>query len=114
KCRHSVPKFDICALERVLDFSLPFLRCFFCFFAGSRARDDCKRTAIISHIRMVSSLCDMDSERCLYPSSQGYLESDFFFHVHCTKRVWCVTPVHIIFVNLLWLSEAPSRVALSI
>ena len=91
ECRHSAPKFDVCALERVLDVSLPFLHCFFCFLAGSRARDDCKRTAIISHIRMVSSLRDMDSERCSYPSSQGYLESDFFFHVHCTKHVWCMT-----------------------
>ena len=87
ECRHSAPKFDICVLERVLDFSLPFLHCFFCLLAGSRARDDCKRTAFISHIKMVSPLRDMDSKCCLYPSSQGYLELDFFFHVHYTKCV---------------------------
>src|SRR5437899_9267072 len=83
ECWHSAPKFDICALERVLDFSLPFLRCFFCFLAGSRVRDGCKRTAFISHIRMVSSLRDIDSESCSYPSSQGCLQSDFFLYVQC-------------------------------
>jgi len=57
----------------------------------------------ILRIRIVLTLCDMDSEGCLYPSSQDNLSTDLgcvlrisssanFLHVHSTKHIWCMTP----------------------
>jgi len=46
---------------------------------------------LILYIRIILTLCDMDSGCYLYPSSQESLNIDIIFHVHCTKPVWCMT-----------------------
>jgi len=105
ECRHWAPKFDIWALKLILLFLLRFsiissaslvvlvweLDCrrlhsflipkrslFIGFFLldGSCAIDGYNKLVFILHIRIVLTLCDMDSEGCLYPSSRDNLSTD--------------------------------------
>jgi len=106
ECQHWAPKFDIWVLKMILLFLLCFsivssaslvvlvweLDCrslhsslilkwslilwILLLLGGSRARDDCDKLVLILHIRIVLTLCDMDSEGCLYPSSWDNLSTD--------------------------------------
>jgi len=69
--------------------------------------DGYDKLVFILRIRIVLTLCDMNSEGCLYPSSWDNLSTDLgcilcisslanFLHVHSIKHFWCVTaPKHI-------------------
>jgi len=106
ECRHWAPKFDIWVLKMILLFLLRFsivssaslvvlvweLDCrrlhsflipkkslfigFFLLLDGSCAIDGYNELVFILRIRIVLTLCDMDSEGCLYPSSWDNLSTD--------------------------------------
>jgi len=56
---------------------------FFLLLDGSCAIDGYNELVFILCIRIVLTLCDMDSEGCLYPSSQDNLSTD----LGCVLRI---------------------------
>jgi len=112
ECRHWAPKFDIWALKMILLFLLHFsivssaslvvlvwqLDCrrlhsflipkrslfigFFLLLDGSCAIDGYNELVFILCIRIVLTLCDMDSKGCLYPSRWDNLSTDLGCVLH--------------------------------